>query len=283
MPDVYRYDELPLELRVQIVHILNDAFVDDGGYLFDSDIYKIIVDAILRERGQFKLIEYPTDSRHELLQYFLQEKNTELALDVVELCFRAVDTYVRDRNYRPKLPADDALSELNHRLREAGVGYQFENGLIVRVDSQLVHSDVVKPTLTLLRSKTYENAEQEFLAAHAHYRAGRHQECLTSCAKAFESVMKIICDKRKWNYKQTDTSSKLIEVILSNNLVPQHFQSQFSALRSMLESGIPTIRNKQSAHGQGVVKSQVPDYLASYLLHQTAATILMLVQAERSP
>jgi hypothetical protein len=33
--------------------------------------------------------------------------------------------------------------------------------------------------------------------------------CLTKCGASFESFMKIICDKKAWAYKQTDTASVL--------------------------------------------------------------------------
>lgn len=280
--DVYVYDQMPHELRVQIIHIVTEAFINQGDYSFDDGCYKEIVKVLRKERGVFELIKFPKNSQHELFNHLLQCESVEKALDVVELCFRFIDYWMRNNNYRPAMSADDAIKELNERFKEASVGYQYESGEIIRVDSQIVHSEVVKPALILLHKKMYANAEQEFLSAHKHYRDGRYQECLTNCAKAFESVMKIICEKRKWKYGQNDTASKLVDVIISNELVPGHFLTQFSALRSMLESGIPTVRNKQAAHGQGAVKINVPDYLASFLLHQTAATILMLAQAEEA-
>ena len=40
----------------------------------------------------------------------------------------------------------------------------------------------------------------------------------------------------------------------------------------MLESSIPTGRNKLSGHGQGTTPVSVPDYLVAYMLHMTAST-----------
>jgi len=45
-----------------------------------------------------------------------------------------------------------------------------------------------------------------------------------------------------------------------------------------LESGIPTIRNKEGGHGQGVNISNVPEHFASYSLHLTASNLLFLMQ-----
>ena len=52
--------------------------------------------------------------------------------------------------------------------------------------------------------------------------------------------------------------------------------------RSMLESSVPTGRNKLSGHGQGSTPTTVPDYLVAYMLHMTASTIVFLAEAELS-
>ena len=48
------------------------------------------------------------------------------------------------------MTVDDAVVELNTRFREHGIGYQFESNKIVRVDSQFLHQEAVKPALQLL-------------------------------------------------------------------------------------------------------------------------------------
>ena len=57
-------------------------------------------------------------------------------------------------------------------------------------------------------------------------------------------------------------------------------QSHFTGLRSTLESGVPTVRNKLSGHGQGAEEINVPDYIAAYALHLTASNILLLAKAD---
>jgi hypothetical protein len=72
-----------------------------------------------------------------------------------------------------------------------------------------------------------------------------------------------------------------LEIAFSNGLIPLHFQSQFGGLRSILESGIPTVRNKNAGHGAGTTPRTIPKYLAAFQLQQTAATILMLIEASK--
>jgi hypothetical protein len=285
VPDVYVYDKLPHELRVQIVHIVQDAFGEDNyGTRNAAEAYQFVKQALCREYGLFELIERPKSDAHSVFNFFLQEESTERALDVIELCFKVINAFIRDSsgykyNTVRKVEPDDAVSELNERFKEHGVGYQFESNEIIRVDSEFLHSEAVKPALTVLRGAGFKGANDEFLTAHEHYRHGRNKECLVDSLKAFESTMKAICKLRGWATQSGDTAKSLIAACLSNGLLPPYLESQFSSLRSLLESGVPTVRNKNGGHGQGADPVVVPEYLARYALNLTATTVLFLVEA----
>ena len=180
------------------------------------------------------------------------------------------------------IDADSAIEELNGRFKEHGVGYCFTDGQIVRIDSDLSHSEVVQPALGILNQKQYAGAQQEFLQAHEHYRKGKTKEALNECLKSLESVMKSICDKRGWRYDDGATASALIGICFDKQLIPSFWETQFKALRSLLESGVPPARNRLSGHGQGATVKEVPDFVAGYVLHMTAAAIVFLAQAEAS-
>ncbi len=181
-----------------------------------------------------------------------------------------------------KIAPEEAVDELNYRFREHGVGYQYESGKIIRVDSQYLHTETVQPALMILSDPRYEGANAEFLSAHEHYRAKKYKECLNDCLKAFESCLKAICDKRGWAYGGRDTANRLVEIVFKNKLIPDFMQSHFSALRNTLEAGVPTLRNKRGGHGQGTRIVPVPEYIAAYALHLTASNILFLAQANKN-
>lgn len=296
VPDVFTYENLPNALRVQIVHIWTDMLGSDRDY-YDTyghadtvkSAYKFIVDTLCREYGLFKL---PTAEKYnermylnELANFLLQVDEVEKQLDIVELSFRYIDRLTREYRHLGRSNAsecaDAAISELNSRFKEHGVGYQFVEGEIVRVDSELLHVEAVKPALRLLNEIKYKGAQQEFLSAYEHYRHGKHKEALNDCLKSFESTMKAICDKRKWPYQPSATAKTLIQVCFDNGLVPPFWQQQLSSLRSLLESSIPTGRNKLSGHGQGSTPTVVPDYLVAFMLHMTASTLVFLTTAEK--
>ena len=186
VPDVYQYEDIPQRLRVQVVHIWEDAF---------GDI----------ERESFG-----------------------------DFCGAAYEAY------------------------------------------QYIHD-----ALNFLSDPIYKGANEEFLKAHEHYRKRRYKECLNDCLKAFESCLKTICKKRNWQYDEKRSAAKdLIQIAFDNELIPSFMQSHFSGLKTTLESGLPTVRNRQSGHGQGPTQVIVPEYVAAYALHLTASNILLLAKAD---
>ena len=94
--------------------------------------------------------------------------------------------------------------------------------------------------------------------------------------------MKAICKLRGWASQPVDTAKTLIATCLNNGLLPQYLESQFSSLRSLLESGVQTIRNRNGGHGQGADPVVVPEYMARYALNLTATTVLFFVEANAS-
>ena len=294
VPDVYVYNDLPDPLRVQIVHIWMDVLGDQVQARTRGSVgktYKFIVQSLCHEYGVFIL---PGAEKHyreresidDLIEFFMKEKDIERVIDAIELSFQSINIFTRDRDYlgrrNPSEKADSAIEELNYRFKDHGIGYQFTNGKIIRTDSELIHSDVVKPALLLLNQMHYAGAQDEFLKAHEHYRKRNAKEALSECLKAFESVMKTICDRRGWQYGSNATAKPLIQACFDNRLIDPFWQSHYSSLRSLLESGVPTGRNKLSGHGQGAAPTTVPDHLVAYMLHMTASAIVFLAEADKN-
>jgi hypothetical protein len=217
----------------------------------------------------------------------LLDAETNEALDIIEFSFRAIQMLPQimgasDLRTFTSQSAEDAIDELNHRFREHGVGYQFEGGEIVRVDSQYVHAEVVKPAIALLNTAGFEGPLEEFFDAHGHYRQREYADAIADALKAFESTMKAICDSHGWSYKEGDTAKTLIKTVLDNGLVPKYMETHLAGVRSTLEAGLPTVRNKLGGHGQGKEPRKGPDYFAGYALHLAATNIVFLVEAHKA-
>ena len=211
--------------------------------------------------------------------------SVEVALDLIEITFYYIDKAARKfSSYERKtrgieVKASDAIQELNERFRRAGVGYRFENGKIFRIDSELIHSKVVKPALQYLHTPGFEGPCEEFLSAYAHYRTGQMKDAITDANNAFESTLKTICGQRGWNFSQGSRSSDLLKIVRDKGLLPNYLDNSFDQLLATLKSGLPKVRNEESAHGQGATPRETPDYVAAYALHLSAAKILFLIEA----
>lgn len=188
VPDVYTYDKIPQQLRVQVVHIWQDALGSSKEY-YNQHIqvfaaYKFIVETLCREYGVFELAtrngRADRNYHSELIDFVLSEQDCEKVLDAVELSFRIINRSTREYAYQYRQDgsrrADEALQELNARFQEHGIGFNFIDGEIIRVDSELIHAEVVKPALVLLHGKEYAGAQSEFLKAHEHYRQSNAKE-----------------------------------------------------------------------------------------------------------
>ena len=294
-PDVFVYDTLPEALRVQIIQIWRDAI---GPFYVYSEYsmrdvkennmaWEFIHDTVAREYGVFKLADGPKID-HRCETYLLDIASMDAALDLIEVSFRYIDRVARrydhhDRTKRGiKVTASDAIEELNERFRRAGVGYRFEESSIFRIDSELIHSEIVRPALRYLSQKGFEGPRDEFMRAHAHYRVGEMKDAITDANNAFESTLKTICDERRWQYMQGARASDLLKAVREKGLLPSYLDNSFDQLAATLKSGLSKVRDEEGAHGQGATPRETPDYVAAYALHLAAAKIQFLVEAHKA-
>ncbi|MDR6553967.1 STM4504/CBY_0614 family protein [Paenibacillus qinlingensis] len=285
---IFTYDVIPQEFRIQIIHIWNDAIGAFSLNYYDAspsnEVWNFIHKQLSKEYGLLELTANGNDP-FKKCQIYIQETSTERVLDIVELSFKYIDLSIRRWNHYVCQNAgisqkpDDAIFELNQRFREHGLGYQYIGEQIVRVDSDFIYREAVEPALKALFEEEFQGASEEFLSAHEHFRKGRNKEAITDALKAFESVMKTICKRMKWEVADNATAKPLINTLLKNELIPMSLQTQFSSLRDTLESGLPTVRNKNSGHGQGDKAIDLPPHLVAYALHLAATNILFLIES----
>jgi hypothetical protein len=293
--DVYRYDEVPAALRTQVLYMWRDAlglYRDMQRFDFSdpppsNKRWENIRDAIARERGVLSL-SGKNDNPFDQCAHQLMNGNADDALEIIEATFRHIDIVMGEkdewRREREGLTqsADDAIAELNHRLKEHGVGYRYEGGMLVRIDSEVLHAETTVPALRLLREEGFEGPLEEFMHAHAHYRKREMKDANVDALNALESTLKTICDKRKWKRSATATASDLVRVVVKNGLIPAQLQSQFDHLIKAMERGLPPVRHNFGGHGQGAESKKVADHLAAYSLHLMAANIVLLLEAHRA-
>ena len=180
--DTCHYEKIPDELRVQVLYIWEKVWekadYNSFGEFRLSELaregYRSIEATLREEYGVLALGEGndSDDEDEDLYQivsnFLLKTEDTDKVIDVIEVSFRYIDQVIRDKFYLPNddgldeifgprlrgispdgIPPDEAIDHLNRRFRQHGVGYQYESGQIVKVDSQDIHSEVVKPAKEL--------------------------------------------------------------------------------------------------------------------------------------
>jgi hypothetical protein len=256
----------------------------DHNLEFWQEIYR----RLLYRTGKLKLTPTDTGDGREAIPYILNCPDEEF-LDFLE------DIFNNEAFSHVNMGDKNIVDELNDFLRQDKVPYSLTYfvwetyqetsghfaGLtakrvraypkVIMKESEALHETATAPALRLLEDGRFAAANLEFLAALEDYRKGDYGDCLTKCASAFESVLKVICDCKAWPYKQTDTAGLLIKTVVSNTALDNYFEPVLLI--------IATLRNRLStAHGGGTATPvNPPRHLAQYALNMTAIAIVMLV------
>jgi hypothetical protein len=216
---------------------------------------------------------------------FLSACTGEHFLDFIEdifkvECYRYVglpDTTVVDElNYL--LQQDNLPYYLTHFVKETaqegcarGTVYIRAYPRAIMKESEVLHRNAIVPALALLQQPHFRNANNEFFAALEDYRKGDISDCLTKCGSAFESILKVICDRKGWKYRQTDTAKPLLDIVLPHTKLEGYFEPLLLI--------VATLRNRlSSSHGAGAVLKRPEPHLGQYALNVTASAILLLAQ-----
>jgi hypothetical protein len=283
---------IPETFRNKILLFCRDTFSNKfnpygtGNYLdtFWEEIHRML----LYRHGRLRLVDtlQYSNPAQDAIAFLLSCKDEEF-LDFIEYIFRADCLFHVTQN------ENDLVAKINKLFSSDSLGYELTEMIeekqieqtqfgrmgevivtiawpqVIRKDNQTIHNTAIKPALQFLSDPAYKTANLEYLEALEDYRKGDWGDSLTKCGSAFESVMKIICEKKKWKYSQTDTANSLIKTIITNAGLESHFEQPLVY--------IATLRNKYSkSHGAGAHPKKVTQGIALLGLNLAASAILFL-------
>lgn len=289
---------LPETFRNKMLLLCRDVFSNSrnwaGGDDYIHQFWDEIHQALQYRHGRLRLSEGKlTVSKVEDVINFLLTCEGEEFLDFIEYIFKV------DCLFHVRLDENEIVQEINDLFASENLGYELTEMVkeevieragfhpfgdqevtaiktvayptIIRKDDELTYSTIQRPALTFLANPKFKTANQEFLEALEDYRKGDYGGCLVQCTSAFESVMKIICNDKRWPYKETDTSATLIKTIIANTRLESYFEQPLTI--------VATLRNRLSkAHGAGTQPKAVSQHLAKYTLNATASAIILLIE-----
>lgn len=280
--DVYQYEQMSTGLRTQILMLMEEMEEIQFQNFQSLQIYDLINPVIRKDKKVFKLADggynLSTQRRAEFRNWFAAESNLDFLLTGLELFMRLTSTL--------KVWRSDLENERNHIIEcinavmmEDCFGFQFEGGDIIEVGSTYIHKNVVVPALGILSEEKYSTVNSEFRKAHSEFRGANYEDCIRDCCNSFESLMKIIAKENGWS-EITDKSTvkDLVKSIFDHKYIPDYMAQEFTGLRTILEGGINTVRNKAGGHGQGAKPRVIDKQVAEFQLNQTAAALRLLAE-----
>lgn len=283
--DVYQYDEVPDKIRVQIVGIVIDLLGDCSfGNQHSQLLWQNLSQYVARDGGIKSLQQHEINSykfRKNLENYIEESADLYGILDFCDLLFiyteKVKDIVTSYYSYEKKI--NQAIEELNTYFKESSFGYEYNNNQMIRIDSQHIHKEVIKPVLQLLGDERFKKVDEEYRLAHEHYRNKHIKDCIVACNRSFESMLKTICDLERWEYASGARASDLITLVRKNDLFLDGMANNFNSFVVMLKNGVPALRNDHGGHGEGSVAAEQPLYMAQYMLNLTASNLLFLHEA----
>ena len=286
---------LTSEFRTRVLQVCRGQFPLHQDWTRSDQFWPDVYNRLRLLHGRNMLAGKRTDSTVEDILAFLHQCKDDHFLDFVELIFQSEQLWERRLG---SFQAEELVGMVNKFLELDGLPYSLTGFVfplapqgeeygrlvlsaggppcveaypqIIRRENDVIHSYAIDPTLTLLTQPHFKIANKEFLGALEDYRKGQYGDCVTKCGSAFESVMKVVCNRRRWQYEQTDAASSLMAKILPNTKLPSFFKEPLTL--------IATARNRlSSSHGGGTQQRIVPKHVASFVVNSTAAAILLIV------
>lgn len=286
--DVFVYDVFSEAFRNQFLHILSDVF-DKSKQLTRhfyvpnyTDFWLLVCQQFSREKGLKHIPPAPfsryINDQYALINYIDTCDDVDF-LDLMDFIIVQIICSDETKKVIETEALENAIIELNYRFKANFLGYECINGKLIVKTNTVIHNEVIKPALALLSHKEFSGAEQEYLKAFDCFKKGDNKNAILEAIKSFESTMKIICKGKKYPFDaKNDTASKLLSILETNSFYPKYLNSHMAGVRTTLESGAPTLRNKISGHGQGDVIVEIPDEFVEYALNLVATNIVFLVK-----
>ena len=192
----------------------------------------------------------------------------KLRLSLLELLFREAETMLREyapkndvaswwallqkRTSPPKNAVEDALQstmagigELNARFKEAGLPFEYHNGLIQRIDDELTTNEIERPFWSMVSDPKFANVDSDIKEALDRRDSGK-PDAAFHALKALESVLKILSDDLGRTRYSEKGAADFVDNLVSSKLGRYIDTWEAEAIKSLFRD----IRNPLG-HGAG--------------------------------
>ena len=280
--DMLAEPQIPNELRVKILKLMGYAF--KGIYdrqLNYTGFFRNPLNAIVNR------FEYQTgqtlrgiDSQTKIGQLV----NDAGIKDLVKIVSVFLEEILRYPHLGDAILGCDFVAEINRHFREYHVMYEFAadgSGKIraTNIRSMYLHKETIAKPISLLTEIGFRGPLEEFEDAKEALDKQDTDKAVTEALKAFESTMKSILQELGHQYNPKWAAKDLIKASIEADVIPTNLESFSAGIRTVLESGLPPIRNMPGpAHGTGRDPKDVERSYAQFALNLCGSYIVFLIE-----
>lgn len=280
IPDVWTYDNLPKNVRVQIWQ----TFESSDAFHWILETSKGICNFLRHEIGMERLSVYTYyysyqqwDYTEELKEFFIN-KDFRLALSVVE-CIAIALNEKANTSSRHK----NAINDINYRLKEAHIGYEFNTdaNMLIKKSDEAVYQLSIEPAFHLLSDLKFKESIDNFSKAFSDYQSGTTKDlenAITNALKALESTIKNICKLKGYEFNEEKPLKDQVAVLKNKKFLPEKYSNYFDKITDLIIA-VAAPRNKTAGHGQSdEAADTVDEKLVEFVLAQVASVIVFLTK-----
>lgn len=282
IPDVWTYDTLPQNVRIQIWQ----TFTRSGEVYWVDDTSAGISSFLCHEIG----VEYLSHCKYfddfdqrdytkELKEFFMCTQDYREAFSVIECILRVLNH--GSKNNKPQYK--ESISEINYRLKEARIGYEFntDTNILIKKSDEAVYQLSIEPAFHLLSDLKFKESIDNFAKAFSDYQSGTTKDlenAITNALKALESTIKNICKLKGYEFNEEKPLKDQVAVLKNKKFLPEKYSNYFDKITDLIIA-VATPRNKTAGHGQSdEAADTVDEKLVEFVLAQVASVIVFLTK-----
>lgn len=308
--DVLEYEIIYRKARVQVyqetIKIFN-RYLDQWNEGIRSAIFERCIKNLKRRHGVLDTDELLSEYALEEMMYNNKLKNSNDIRSQPEFEFYTLLIYADDDHllfldliellsYYSEMRLDESVSNIldkliNEVFHNNGIGYEIIENKIIHKGNDIVHKEIIRPSLQFLSDLRFKNANDEMLKAFYEFKRNEYRNAIQNASNAFESTMKIIIEINNWHLSNGEPGNKdldlkkapaslLISTIKKNSVVEgEGFNNlALKGLNDLLQS-LSTLRNNHTGHGKGSERIKTYKQHCEFALHTAAANILYLIKS----
>lgn len=214
----------------------------------DSDTITEIVLSLRTQQGVETLKGFSGAARaapancEDEAQWLFTDGRPELVFDAIELAWSWFSGEHRD----------SFSQRVNTYFDVEDCPWRLLHGELLQLDREFLGARVIETTMDGLAAGPFAGAADEFSMSVRAMQAGETKQAITEACKSYESMMKVLVGH------PTASADRLTgELLTQGHLddLPEHLRN---AIKSSVLMSLPVLRNKLTAHGQGVDVVAVP-------------------------